>query len=188
MNSQLRSLVLFTMLSLGTLSGCGGGDNSDSSDGFTTGVDGSKVLSELTPEELRQMCAATGALMRNTLTDERMCRLFAVAIAAGQTPMQSQQTCEANVSLCLSGEGEEVSVDCEKEGISSIPCSATVDLYEKCYEESSTEFAKQADRAQCSQLEAWAEIEESARLDPSKRSQSPSCVELYRQCPELNEE
>jgi hypothetical protein len=144
--------------------GCGGGGS-----GFKPGVQGSKPLGELTPAEAKTLCESTTAHFRAQLASssgrEADCRVVGALVAANgaataPNDVQVQLLCTAGYSICLQtladggvptagGDGGTADPCASSTGVPA--CTATVDQYTACINETEASLAKYPT---CNQLTA----------------------------------
>jgi hypothetical protein len=137
--------------------GCGGG-----SSGFNPGVPGNKPLGQLSDAEAKTLCMNTAAHTRMELSSssgrESACRAVGAAFASSQamatTPdVQIQFLCLAGYTLCeqaiadgglaaLSGGGDGGADPCAGAANTDPTCTATVDQYTACLNESEAALMK----------------------------------------------
>lgn len=106
----------------------GGGEGS-TGDGFDTGVDGSKRPSDLSPEEIEQICDATQDYVYDAVSDEEICR--ALAAGVGFQTEDPVAACEASYAACMAAQAAEESSAC----VVDEDCDITVAEYEACVDE-----------------------------------------------------
>jgi len=155
---------------------------------FTSGVDKTKKVSEVTPDEAQTLCenaAATAQDFAESVKDDLCVFVGAItgAFAGGLGGGDPVVLCEAAVADCKSQELEPVdTTDCNAEA-QIANCDATIEEIEACYNDSleATTTALAAIGSQsCSDLLTGAEPNISVDV-----SAPASCTALQQKCPGL---
>ena len=135
--------------------GCGGG-----SSGFSPGVPGSKPLGDLSPSEAKTLCTSTNAHFRAQLASsagrETDCRVVGAYVASSgaataATDLQVSLICTVGYTACqqaladggIPATGGDAGADPCADATTAAPsCTATVNQYTACINESEAALAK----------------------------------------------
>ena len=156
-----------------------------SSPSFSPGVDGSKVLSELSGEDKKQLCTALQETTEDFVNSNKdgVCKLGAILVAllSGDDP---QAVCEMAVTTCSNNDvdGSDERAACES-SMAITGCSATVDEMEACYNEKIEALGELYDELAA---QSCAELLMDSGMDSqgTKQPEEPAaCVALEAKCP-----
>jgi hypothetical protein len=123
-----RTLFVACAGLLPAVHGCGGG-------GFNSRVDGSKQLEDISADEAKQLCEDANDYADSTIGSAELekygCSVAAIYTGAGSVD-DPKGDCQTAYDACIANPpGNTTSCDMA----TSPPCTATVDDYEKCIEE-----------------------------------------------------
>ncbi len=110
----------------GKSSGTGGSSSGSGGSNFDTGLDGSKNLNDLTPDEVEQLCEASEETVGELLDQERFCQVMGVT-SAFSAESDLEGACQAARDACLAEPPEE-----ESECTAPQDCDVTVAELEAC--------------------------------------------------------
>jgi hypothetical protein len=136
----MKTFLLMTCAALGLQLGCGGdgggggttptGGQSGNSGPFSSGVEGSKKVSALTPQERQTFCAAEEKFFKaNPAVATSACKLLAflpVAFAMPKSDAEARTLCQQAYDQCLA---HPETAKCDQQPTT---CSATVSQAEAC--------------------------------------------------------
>jgi hypothetical protein len=157
-------------------SSSGGTSNGSGGTPFDTGVDGTKNVSDLTPGEVEQICAATEQAVDREFSEARRCRLVGVTTGfQGENPAAD---CQAAEQQCLAAP-EDTTTEC------NVPsdCDITVGEYEACINDSLAVYgnvfgsAPECEGLTQDKLLIWA-------LGLAGLQEPASCAVVEEKCPE----
>jgi hypothetical protein len=198
MEASMSKISVALAFALGLAAGCGGG-----SSGFSPGVTGSKPLGELSGSEAKTLCENTTAHFRAQLSSssgrESDCRLVGATVASGSaatatSDLQIQLLCTAGYTVCqqtladggLPSTGGDAGADPCAASMGAAPsCTATVDQYTACINESEAALSKYPT---CSQL-TMAKLAELAAAPGGvlgATMNGPACQAFVAACPGFN--
>lgn len=160
-----------------------GGSDSSGSGGFSTDLPGSKPLSDLTPDEVEQLCDDLDAYYANgSVTadlQELSCRLaglLGAAFSGAETDEAAQTACQMAYDSCQAEPGEST-WECEAP---SADCTATIDELTACTNDSAESL-----RDATQQFPACSELTlDDLSASPGEEGTGPaSCTTLQTKCP-----
>ncbi len=169
----MRLLLLFGVPAL--LVACNDDDNSGRSE-FSTGADSSKLIKDLSAEELQAACDSMEQAISSVMTQQRACTAFGLMFA------QDAQNCQEAVSACMSSPMEEEEKECRLSEEKSKECEATVLDMEGCINESLAGLESAMESLSCDLAGQATEPQEGGE------ELNPSCQSVQEQCPELTAE
>ncbi len=183
------SLVSFSLALSGvTLAGCGGGGSAVHSE-----VDGNKKGSELSAEELDQVCEATlNYLEEQVDVTESTCKIAgilggAIAAALGGGDEEIQTTCSDAVDACQNNDAVQEGTDnltCDDTPDSAPDCDVTVAEYEHCMTDAvnvAADWARSIPKCDSLTEENVDQASDTVRNRPDERP--PSCDVVEDACP-----
>lgn len=176
---RLTAIYLTTTLSALLLAGCGGGGP------INSGVDSSKPASELSDDEIEQVCEATVDYIEQQDLHDASCRGQGLAAAIGAVIVgggddEMQDACEVAYDACIDAGPEEA--DCNPDSVAVDDCDSTVGEIETCMADSIDEYATTADQIpSCSELTVDSLEDLDDMAEPPEEPES--CESLDDTCP-----
>jgi hypothetical protein len=156
----MKTKIVMTIMLL-ALSSCGSNES---------GVDGEKVLTELSEDERVLLCESTLSGSFHDDSSKYICYGFNLA---------EGDMCETDAAACVSAFRERDEQDCnEQDLLVRGQCTATVAEVEACYSEIRGTFKDFADGLNCSNFRERFE-------DSDSLQDSVSCMHLEEKCPQF---
>lgn len=161
------------------------GDSSDSSGGYSAGVDSATKLSELSDADAKKVCNSASDFVKGYVNsgqyEEFTCRLFALAYGAQVTDGQVD-TCNTQYDMCM----KQVSIAVTPTATCTPPaqCTATVADLEQCLNDQAAEVGG-IDLPDCGHADfSMFGVD---MLDMYAPEDPHSCMSLESECPGASE-
>jgi hypothetical protein len=167
------------------LAGCGG-DSDDASPTVDTGIDDTKVLSDVTESEARQACEHTRDAMREVMNPDTLipqfCTLFALDGAADAASCNSaREQCIQQAKQDPELDEAEIEFDCDGDTSQFVGCDVTVGALETCLNDSLAAMNAALHRYSCGDAERLSN-EDQDSFDPFAFETPASCQPLEERC------
>ena len=177
-SSRPGSFLCSLSLSIATLVGAGcNGSDSSSTDRFSTGLDKSKPIGQLSAQEVSDVCVNLENYIRNfVVSREQQCTIVGVAFT--DDPKQ----CDLMTADCLSG--EDSTFECPLAAPQDEACSATGAELDKCFNDQFDDMIEALSSLSCDIAGDQKKLRELSRKIEAIDN-TEACVSVQGKCPKL---